>query len=48
MNRKNQEILRILVQESRKTEPSIERYGSRRFQGQNGLFRRFWEYLRNF
>jgi hypothetical protein len=42
MNRKNEEILRILAQESRKTELWIERYGSRRFQGQNGIFKRFW------
>jgi hypothetical protein len=41
MNRKNKEILRILVQESWKTELWIERYGLGRFQGQNGLFRSF-------
>jgi hypothetical protein len=31
-----------LAQESWKMELRIERYGSRRYEGQNGLFRRFW------
>jgi hypothetical protein len=34
--------MRVLAQESRKMELGIERYGSGRFQGQNGLFRMFW------
>jgi hypothetical protein len=31
------------VQESRQTEFRIERYGSKSFEGQNGLFTRCWD-----
>jgi hypothetical protein len=31
-----------MAQESQKTELRIERFGSGRFEGENGLFRRFW------
>jgi hypothetical protein len=41
----NSENFRARITE---TELRIEKYGSRRFGGQNGLFRRFSGYLRNF
>jgi hypothetical protein len=48
MNRKNEEILKILMQETQKMELRIERYDFGRFGGEKGLLRRFWGYLRNF
>jgi hypothetical protein len=48
MNRKNETFMRILMQETQKTELWIQRYGFGRFGGKRGLFRSFWGYLRNF
>jgi hypothetical protein len=43
MHRKKEKVvLKILAQELLKMKLWIERYGSRSFGGQNGLFRRFW------
>jgi hypothetical protein len=38
MNRKNEQILRILTQETQKIDFWIERYGFGRFGGKKGLF----------